>query len=67
MSVIVRRSIKRDVLVGAWWVKEQQDEAKKSRAEKDDPAPPQYEMDEDYVEDLLEFLDEEMEEDWEIE
>ncbi len=69
------------LLTGAWWVKNQHDQAKKSRAEKDDPdaveevcntiapildewEPEQFETEDDYVENLFDYLvDETQEED----
>lgn len=61
------------LLAGAWWVKNQQDEAKKSRAEKDNPEdveevcnavgpilddwePEVFDTEDDYVEDLYDYL-----------
>ena len=61
------------ILVGAWWVKNQHDEGKKSRAERDDPdgvkevcntfapildewEPEQFETEDEYVEDLFNYL-----------
>lgn len=61
------------LLTGAWWVKNQNDETKKSRAEKDDPdgveevctaiapilddwEPEDCETEDDYTNDLLEYL-----------
>jgi hypothetical protein len=61
------------LLTGAWWVKNQHDEAKKSRAEKDDPdgveevcnafgpildqwEPEHFETEDEYVEDLFNYL-----------
>jgi hypothetical protein len=73
------------LFTGAWWVKNQHDQAKKSRAEKDDPdgveevcntiapildewEPEQFRTEDDYVEDLFNYLVEETEEtDYEIE
>ena len=72
------------LLAGSWWVKNQHDEAKKSRAEKDDPEgvdevcnliapilddwePEGYETEDEYVEDLFDYLDRETPNDWEIE
>jgi hypothetical protein len=60
-------------LVGAWWVKNQHDEARKSRAERDDPegvkdvcntigpildawSPEGFESEDEYVEDLFDYL-----------
>ncbi len=70
------------LLTGAWWVKNQNDQAKKSRAEKDDPdgveevcseiapilddwEPDGCETEDDYVQNLFDYLDEET--DFEIE
>jgi hypothetical protein len=70
------------LLTGAWWVKNQQDKAKKSRAEKDDPEgvgeicttigpilddwePDDFEREDEFVEDLVEYLTDET--DFEIE
>jgi hypothetical protein len=73
------------LLTGAWWVKNEHDQAKKSRAEKDDPdgveevcnaiapildewEPDHFETEDEYVEDLFDYLEAEMEEtDFEIE
>jgi hypothetical protein len=73
------------LLTGAWWVKNEHDQAKKSRAEKDDPdgveevcntvvpildewEPDHFETEDEYVEDLFDYLEAEMEEtDLEIE
>lgn len=61
------------LLLGAWWVKDQADEAKRSRAEQDDPdgtaavceevapilddwEPEQYDCEDDYADDLYQYL-----------
>jgi hypothetical protein len=66
------------LLAGAWWVKNQHDEAKKSRAERDDPEaveevcdaiapildewePEMYDTEDEYVEDLFDYLCEDTE------
>jgi hypothetical protein len=70
------------VLVGSWWVRNQVEEAKKSRAEIDDPdqveevyweignlldqwEPPTFETEDDFTQDLADYL--KAETDWEIE
>jgi hypothetical protein len=71
-------------LVGAWWVKNQQDEARKSRAEKDNPegvedacnavgptlddwSPQGFDNEDDYVEDLFDYLIAEVGDDFDLE
>ena len=71
-------------LAGAWWVKNQTDDAKKSRAERNDPdgvkdvctvigpllddwEPEECADEDEFVEDLFEYLAQEAPDDWDIE
>ena len=72
------------VLVGAWWVKNRHDEARKSRAERDDPegvenvcnaigpilddwSPEGFDSEDEYVEDLFEYLVDRIDDDFDLE